>query len=171
MVETERLRLRGRTLEDFAFFRNMWRDSEVTKFIGSGPRPEEETWTKFMRTVGLWRLLGYGYWVVEEKATGEMLGEAGLSEFRRDMTPSIAGEPELGYAFAASAHGMGYASEAALAAVAWADTHMQGKRLSCIIDEKNAGSLRVAEKCGFKRSGVTVYHGAEIVLLHREPAR
>jgi RimJ/RimL family protein N-acetyltransferase len=167
LLETDRLRLRARKLDDFPFFRDIWRDPDVTRFIGSGPRPEEETWTKFLRIVGLWQLLGFGYWVIEEKASGALIGEAGLAEFRRDMIPSIAGVPELGYAFAASAHGKGYATEACRAIVAWGDEHMPGQRMCCIIDETNVASLRVAEKCGFKRAETANFHGEEVLLLYR----
>jgi len=167
VIETERLRLRGRTADDFAFIHAMWSDPAVTRFIGGKPRPEEDNWTKFLRMVGHWPVMGYGYWIVETRETGEPLGEAGFGEFRRDMTPSIKGEPELGYAFAASAHGKGYGGEAVRAVVDWGDKHLGGARMSCIIDEANAASIRVAEKYGFTLTGRATYHGEEILLLHR----
>ncbi len=168
IVETERLRLRGRGLDDFAFINRMWSDPDVTKYIGGKPRPEEENWTKFLRMIGHWPVMGYGYWLVEEKDTGALVGEAGFGEFKREMTPSIKGEPELGYAFAGEAHGKGYATEAAMAVVSWGDTYFGTMRMSCIVDTENVASVRVAEKCGFEKTGTADYHGEEIVLLHRQ---
>ena len=167
-LETQRLRLRARTLEDFSFIKSMWADPDVTKFIGGEPRSEEESWTKFLRMIGHWSVMGFGYWMVEEKDSGTLLGEVGFGEFKRDMAPPIKGEPELGYAFAATAHGKGYASESVGAVVAWADEHLGAVRMSCIIDLENRASIRIAEKCGFVETGHAMYHGEEILLLHRD---
>jgi RimJ/RimL family protein N-acetyltransferase len=42
VLETERLVLRGHTLEDFPAYAAMWADPQVTKFIGGKPFSEEE---------------------------------------------------------------------------------------------------------------------------------
>ena len=73
VLETERLKLRGHRLDDFIASAAMWADPNVTRHIGGKPLTEEESWTKFLRYVGHWALLGFGYWVVEEKATGSFL--------------------------------------------------------------------------------------------------
>lgn len=170
IVETARLRLRGRTLDDFPFFAEMWKDENVTRFIGGVPRPREDTWSKFLRTVGHWSLLGFSYWAVEEKATGALIGEVGFGEFKREIEPRIEGAPEIGWIIVPSAHGKGYAGEAAKAAVDWGDQFFKTGRMSCIIDPGNAPSIRVAEKCGFTKTGTGVYHGSEILILHRDIA-
>ena len=167
VLETERLRLRGRTMNDFPFFRDMWADPEFTRFIGGKPLSEEDTWTKFLRMIGHWEVMGYGYWVVEDRDDGELVGEAGFGEFKRDITPSIKTEPEIGWGFAPATQGKGYATEAAKAAIAWGDEHLGGARMSCIIDPPNTASIRVAEKCGFKEAARTTYQGGEILILHR----
>ena len=100
VLETPRLVLRGHALADFADSARMWADPQVTRFIGGRPSTEEEAWARFLRYPGHWALLGYGYWVVVEKATGGFVGEVGLADFRREMTPSFAGEPEAGWALA-----------------------------------------------------------------------
>lgn len=167
VLETERLRLRGRSVDDFPFVRDMWADPVVTRFVGGEPKPEEEMWMKFLRMLGHWPALGFGGWIVEDRISGDLLGEAGFGEFKRTLTPSNKGEPEIYWSFAAAAHGKGYATEAALAAIAWGDQHFGGKRMSCIINVDNAPSLRVAEKCGFTQTCRSTYHGDDIVLLHR----
>ena len=73
----------------------------------------------------------------------------------------------MGWLLEVAAQGKGYATEAVLAAARWGDVHLKGKRMSCIIDPDHAASIRIAEKCGFKKTGETVYHGSKVLLLHR----
>ena len=49
------------------------------------------------------------------------MGEAGRAEFQREMTPSIAGVPEVGWVLSPQFHGKGYGTEAVRAACAWGD--------------------------------------------------
>src|SRR5208337_2226490 len=97
VLETERLRLRGHCIDDFSDSAAMWADPAVTRYIGDKPLTEEESWTKFLRYVGHWSLLGFGYWVVEEKATGHFAGEIGFADYKRDLQPSLKGVPEIGW--------------------------------------------------------------------------
>ena len=53
VLETERLRLRGHRLDDFAAYAAMWADPAVTQHIGGKPIPEEESWTRFLRQAGI----------------------------------------------------------------------------------------------------------------------
>jgi RimJ/RimL family protein N-acetyltransferase len=90
-LETERLLLRGHRREDFAECCAMWGDAAVTRFIGGRPFPKDEVWTKLLRYVGHWSVLGYGFWVLEERGTGRFAGEVGFADFHRDITPSLRG--------------------------------------------------------------------------------
>ena len=169
VLKTDRLTLREHRLEDFPAIAAMWTDPAVTRHIGGKPRPKEVVWTNFLRAAGLWAHLGYGYWVVVERASGDLIGEAGFGDFKREIVPSIEGEPELGYVLASKAHGKGYGSEITRALVAWGDLHFSNdQRMSCIVDPENIASLRVAEKCGFRETARGTYQGDEIIILHRE---
>jgi RimJ/RimL family protein N-acetyltransferase len=147
----------------------MWADPIVVRYIRPTPFSEEESWARLLRYVGHWALLGYGYWVIEDKATGKFMGEAGFANYHRDIDPPLLGNmPEAGWAFAAEAHGRGYASETIAALVAWGDSHFQ-KTTACIIDQQNLASIRVAEKNGYRPKQMVRYKGGEVMLYTREP--
>jgi len=166
-LETERLVLRGHRLEDFPAIRDIWANPQVTKYISGKPRPQEECWLKFLRATAFWVHLGYGYWVVEEKATGAIAGEVGFGEFKREIAPSNLGEPDIGWALAADHHGKGYGLEAARAAIAWGDANKIGSPMSCIVNVANIPSIRIAERLGFVETTRTDYHGSDVILFHR----
>ncbi|MGZ3424129.1 MAG: GNAT family N-acetyltransferase [Polyangiales bacterium] len=166
-LETERLLLRGHRLEDFDACAALWGDPVITRHIGGKPSTREEVWARVQRYLGHWQLLGFGFWLVREKATGAFVGEVGLADFKRTMEPSIEGMPEAGWVLAQRAHGKGYATEAVRAALAWGDAHFGSTKAACIIDPENRASLRVAEKCGFVEWTRTTYKGDPAVVLRR----
>jgi RimJ/RimL family protein N-acetyltransferase len=168
VLETERLRLRGHRLEDFPACAAMWADPAVSRQLGRKPFTEEESWTRFLRYLGHWFVLGFGYWVVEEKASGDFAGEVGFADYKRDMQSSAKELPEIGWVLAKRAHGKGYATEAAMAAIRWGDGHFSPARTTCIISPDNLSSIRVAEKCGFRDLELTTYKGQPIVVFVRE---
>jgi RimJ/RimL family protein N-acetyltransferase len=166
VIETARLILRGQQVADLDAFAAMWGDPEVTRFIGGKPATREEAWIRLLRNIGHWEEIGFGPWMVCEKATGRMVGDIGFGNFQRTIDPPFGDTPEIGWVMSPAAHGKGYASEAIAAALAWGDAHFEGDRTVCIIDPANGASLRVAEKAGFKEFGRTHYR-SEIVLLER----
>jgi RimJ/RimL family protein N-acetyltransferase len=169
VIETERLQLRIHRLDDLAHCAAMWADAEVTRFIGGRPLTEEETWARLLRYAGHWALLGFGYWLVEEKITSNFVGEVGFADHKRDIEPSLKEMPEIGWVIATPAHGRGYATEAVRAALKWGDAHFPLDRTCCIIDPENIPSIRVAEKCGYQESQLASYKGKPTKLFVREP--
>jgi RimJ/RimL family protein N-acetyltransferase len=146
----------------------LWADEKVTRYIGGKPQTAEESWGRLLRDVGHWRLLGFGYWVLEEKATGEFVGEAGLSDYRREIVPELGSVAEAGWVLAASKHGMGYATEAVLAVLGWGREHLGDSTVACMIHPENRASVRVAEKCGFRQREVGMYKGNPALIFKRK---
>ena len=170
-LETDRLRLRGHRAEDFAAASAMWGDSGVTRYIGGRPFSAEETWARMLRYAGHWAWLGFGYWVMEERASGRFAGEVGLEDFRGEIEPGLEGAPELGWVLAPWAQGRGLATEAVRAVLAWRDKVLAPGPTVCLIHPENAASFRVAEKCGFRERRRSIYHGGVTVVMERaEPA-
>ena len=73
-------------------------DPIVTKYISGRPSTVQQTWSRLLTYVGHWNLMGFGYWAIEEKSSGDFVGEAGLADFKRDIAASMKGNPELGFA-------------------------------------------------------------------------
>lgn len=166
-VETPRLILRGRTLDDFPAVAAMQADAAVMRYIAGAPVSEEDAWSKFARMEGFWALTGVGFWLVEEKASGDVIGEVGLADFKRAIDPPLGSTPEYGWMFAAAAQGKGYASEALAAALQWGDRRFPGAGFCCIIDEENAPSVRLAERHGFQRERNALYKGKPVTVWRR----
>jgi RimJ/RimL family protein N-acetyltransferase len=172
IIETDRLRLRAHRVEDLADCVAMWSDPAIVRYTIANPSTEQRTWLRLLSYLGHWSVLGYGYWAVADKSSDRYIGELGFADFKRELTPSIKGIPELGWALASHAHGKGFATEALLAAVAWGDCHLPGTRTVCIISPSNVASLRVAEKLNFKETHRTTKNGeAEILFQRSKPAQ
>lgn len=163
-LETERLRLRGHEANDLSAAFAVWSNPEVVRFIGGTPSTEQETWMRILRYRGLWSMLGFGFWALEDKATGRYAGEAGFFT-RLDLTPSMDGAPELGWTLAPEFHGRGLATEALRTIQSWGDARLP--RTFCMIEPGNLASLRVAAKLGYAEKMCTVYKGSSVVLLDR----
>ncbi len=166
-LETPRLRLRRHRFDDFPACRALWGDAEVTRFVGGRPLTEEEAWNKFLRNAGHWPMLGFGFWVLEEKSTGAFAGEVGLAYFFRELDPPAENLREAGWVLATAVHGKGYATEAVQAALAWSDPRFSDPRTICLIHPENHASLRVAEKCGFREWRRCSYKGEPCILFLR----
>ena len=138
----------------------LWSDPVVVRYIGGAPQTANETWGRLLRYVGHWQLNGYGFWAVEERATGSYIGDVGFADFQRATKPRLDAVPEAGWVLAAHGHGKGYALEAMRAALTWMDP--RAARTQCIINHENLASQRLAAKLGFVESH-DVEHGDERV--------
>lgn len=165
-LETTRLILRAHELKDLDACTAMWSDPRIAKYTIGDPSTAQRTWMRLLGYRGHWEVLGFGYWAVEEKASGQYIGEMGFADFKRDLKPSIEGMPELGWALAAHAHGKGYATEGLRAAVAWGDMHFKSKTV-CIISPSNPASLRVAAKIGYQEYARTTKNSEAEILFSR----
>jgi RimJ/RimL family protein N-acetyltransferase len=144
----------------------MWSDAAVTQFIGGKRMRPDECWTRLLRYRGLWPLLGFGYWAVEEKSSGLYIGDVGFGDFHRMIEPSIRGTPEIGWVLAHNVRRQGYATEAVSAALGWFDGH-GFKRSVCIVSPDNTPSLRLAGKNGFRETCRSHFMGDEVILFER----
>jgi RimJ/RimL family protein N-acetyltransferase len=168
VIETARLRLRGHRIEDFEDSLALWRDAQVVRYIGGRPFSAEEVWARLLRYVGHWTLLGFGFWLIEEKDSGRFVGEAGFADYKRDIETAPKDTPEIGWALAPRAHGKGFATEAVGAVVTWGDRQLPAKQSWCMIQPENQASIRVALKCGYREIARATYKEQPQILFRRE---
>ena len=167
LLETARLLLRPFQPEDLEAQARTMGDLEVVRHLGGTPFSREDTWRRLLCAPGLWTLLGFGYWALVRREDGAYVGQLGFADFKREMTPSIEGLPEIGWILAPDMHGRGYATEAAVAALAWGDAVLRAPEYVAIIDADNAASIRVAEKNGFNEKEPATYRGEPLLLFRR----
>ena len=165
VLETERLILREFRRSDLDAHAATLGDVEVMRHIGGEALSREDSWRRLAMSVGLWSLIGMGPWVVERRSDGLYLGHIGFFNFERDIEPSIAGEPEMGWIFDRAAQGQGYATEAGMAALRWADEILKPDSIPAIIDLENEPSMRLAERLGFIRQGDAIYRDKAIAMF------
>ena len=95
LIETARLRLLGHEIEDFPPCVAMWSDPQVVRYTIGEPSPQQRTWLRILGYRGHWALLGFGYWAVQEKASGRYVGELGFADFKRNLKVPLEGVPPV----------------------------------------------------------------------------
>jgi RimJ/RimL family protein N-acetyltransferase len=162
VIETERLRLRAPAAEDFELMAAFY-TSERSRYVG-GPQPRHHCWRGFCAIIGHWALRGYGFWSLEEKATGTLAGRVGL------WNPEGWPEPEVGWTLFDGFEGRGYATEAGRAARAHAYATLGWPTAISVIDPENAASQAVAQRLGAAREGMFEHPDGWRAEIWRHPA-
>lgn len=149
LLETDRLRLRRFTSDDADALYELDGDPDVIRWTNLDGRRAPYA---FYRDVLIPRNLafyekyaGCGYWVAEERATGDWLGWFHFRPGREDPD-----ETELGYRLRKSAWGKGYATEGSRALVCKGFLEMGTARVSATALTANRASIRVMEKAGLR---------------------
>ena len=97
----------------------------------------------------VYKVFGYGQWLVFDKSTDELIGRAGIEN--RETCVEY-GQAELGYCIATDRWRQGYAFEVCTQVVAIAKQRYQLKSLIARCDKRNAASIGLLEKLGFTRT-------------------
>ena len=156
-VETERLLLREWRDEDTDPWAELCADDEVMRSLGrEGALSLGDAWRDMAVMAGHWALKGFGHWILELRATGELVGRAGL--YHPPDWPGL----EVGWTVARPHWGNGYAGEAGRAAMDWARDELGADRVISLIADDNHRSQRVAEKLGMRVEGRTSLRGYDL---------
>ena len=161
ILETERLALRELDQSDFAALRAILQDEQVMyAYEHAFTNREVQAWLDRQRD--RYAKDGFGLWAMVEKATGEMMGQCGL-------TLQDWGErqvPEIGYHLRRDRWRQGFAIEAAAACREYGFHTLNFPELFSIIRDNNHPSQRVALRNGMALRGSFVKHYQGVDMPH-----
>ncbi len=132
IIQTNRLILRTPTPDDLPVYAAFYAVSDVKVGGYRGNRSADEVAAILDRDMAHWRAKGFGMFLLEEKATGAVVGGAGLSH------PNHWPSHELTWWLMPDARGKGFATEASRAVITWGydvlgwpqvETHMRDENL------------------------------------------
>ncbi len=160
VIETERLGLRELTSDDFDSLCRILQDDEVMyAYEGAFSDAEVREWLD--RQTGRYREYGFGLWAVVHKATGEVIGQCGLTMQMWHDRQLL----EVGYLFRRDFWHKGYATEAARACMDYACNVLHAGSVCSIIRDTNVPSRKVALRNGMTATGETMtkhYRGVDM---------
>ncbi len=158
-LETERLTLRAFREDDVQAFFELSQDPDVMRYVGDRRVPTlQEAWRAVAGWLGHWALRGYGQWAIEERASGRLIGRAGI------INPFDWPGPEVGYLLGRDWWGHGYATEAAQAAMDWGFEQLGFTDLLSLIDPANHASIAVATRLGESPRGDVELWGNRVLI-------
>ena len=159
-LRTERLTLREYRVEDFDLFADHLSHAESSAHLGSADR--QTAWRIFCSHAGLWLLNGAGWWSIEDRQTGQLVGSVGAF-FRFESTVM-----EMGWNTYRAFWGKGIANEAAAAVLDYAFEVRGEPKVRALIASANESSRRVAERLGMTYEMETELNGKGINSYMRE---
>lgn len=143
VIETPRLRLRHLVPGDLDFLATMLGHPEVMRYYPAVlDREGAAAWLD--RQLQRYARDGFGFWLLEERASGRAIGQVGL--LRQDLEGDAEPEVEVGYLLVRAVWGRGFATEAARASRDWAFSTLGVARVISLIRPENRRSQRVAER-------------------------
>jgi RimJ/RimL family protein N-acetyltransferase len=147
-ITTQRLVLRRPRPDDLADYLRIHTDPRTYAHRPDAMPSPEQCRERLATDLDDWRDRTLGYAALTDRATGELIGWAGLRS--KDLD---AEELNLYYRLEHARLGRGLGREVARALVAWAVEHRPGLRVTARVDDVNAASLATAESSGLVRVG------------------
>ena len=154
IAETERLSIRESVMEDLAYFQKFYGEECGNPDVQPLCEAKEQLRTYITTRYPLFE---YGLWTIVEKATGTVLGRAGIEELP-ECCEGLSGEPELSYLIGKEYRGNDYAAEACQAILHYAAEELEMDRIYLRTSKDNFPSQKLAEKLGLlKVESITKY--------------
>jgi ribosomal-protein-alanine N-acetyltransferase len=149
-IETPRLILRQWKTSDHAPFIKLNRDKDVMEFFPS-VKTKEETLAQIERLSQDITRQGYGFFAVERKDSHEFIGFTGLTHpgFESYFTPCL----EIGWRLSKANWGFGFATEAAIACLAFGFDTLGLDDIYSFTSIHNKKSENVMIKIGMAKDG------------------
>lgn len=169
VLTSDRLVLRPLRPDDLDASHALWCEESVYRFISGKPSNRQDCWFRLLNFVGMWSMMGFGYWAVEHRETGDYVGEVGFADFKRALSVDIEGHPEMGWILSPRFFGQGLGHEAVSCALRWAQETLPFDEVFCIIAPENHASARLAQRAGFVQQSKPVVFNEAPTLFFRRP--
>lgn len=146
-IETERLVLRPHRMDDLDDLAVFHCDADVVRFVPWPVRDRVATEEALRVKLTQTGLVAHGQWLVlavEVRETGTVIGEVLLKWASHR-------QGEIGFAFARSHQGRGYAAEAARAMLRLGFDGLGFHRISAVVIDGNDASVRLLGRLGFRQ--------------------
>lgn len=154
ILETERCIIRETTVEDVDEFYRIYAEPSITYYMEPlYETPEEERAYAQDYIDKVYSFYGYGMWSVINKATGRVMGRAGLS-WREGYDI-----PELGFVIETAYQRKSYAYEVCLAIVKYGAEELGFEKIQALVKEENKASVKLCQKLGFEPMGAVEEQG------------
>ncbi|MFB8388144.1 GNAT family N-acetyltransferase [Microbacterium sp. NPDC055910] len=161
LIQTPRLSLREMSAADLPALRAILQDAP-TMTAYEGPFDDGEVRTWLDRNLERYRIDGFGLWGVDARASGETIGQCGLTR-QRILDQDVI---EVGYLFNRAHWHHGYATEAAAACRDYAFETLGVERLFAQVRDTNIASMNVAIRLGMTVRGRFVKHYRGVAMPH-----
>ncbi len=149
VIETERLVLRRIDEGDAERQFHLLNSPVLMQYLG-GPKELHDIEARHSRTMALFAREGFGFLMMVEKETGEMVGHCGMKRVDNENAPNI-GDHEIGWVVREDRWRRGYAMEAMRAVVDWAFDSIGAPYIVALTCKANVPSWRFMEKLGMRR--------------------
>jgi RimJ/RimL family protein N-acetyltransferase len=160
IFETDRLIIREFDQEDAPMIFELLNEPGWKKYIGDrGINSLDDARDYIKSLIGSYEKNGFGLWAVELKDTRELVGMCGL--LKRDTLDDI----DIGFALLSRFEGRGYAREAAIATLDFAQRELGIDRVVAITTQDNQRSGNLLEKIGMQYESPHVGTGGETLRL------
>jgi len=162
-LRTERLLLRGWTADDRAPYAALNADPQVREFF-----PERLTRAQSDAQIAVFQehfaQHGFGMWALELRASAELIGFTGmdLATYEAHFAPAV----EIGWRLSRAAWGHGYATEAALATLAFGFEQLELNEIVACTTPSNRRSRAVMERIGMTHDPREDFDHPEVAAGH-----
>ena len=149
VLTTARLVLRQIGEEDLEPHMALLNTPAVMRHLG-GVQPRAVIAEKHAASRASFAAEGFGFMMMEERASGAIVGHCGLRRITHPLAPNPQ-DHEIGWLVREDRWRIGYAHEAMSAVVAWGFAIIGAPQLVALTCEANVGSWRLMERLGMAR--------------------
>lgn len=152
VIRTPRLILRELCPADVPALFAIHSDADAMQWFGTDPMTDDQQAEQLLAQFASWRTLPNPgvRWGIERQSEPGLLGTCGLFKWNRPWRSCA-----VGFELGRGAQGQGLMTEALEAILDWGFAHMALNRIEAQVHPQNLASLRLLERMGFVREGLS----------------